>query len=32
MEVRIKEILELNDADGSGVELSDGGGCNAEDL
>ena len=32
MEVRIKEILELNDADGSGIELSDGGGCKVEDL
>lgn len=32
IEVRIKATLELNDADGSGIELSDGGGCNVEDL
>ena len=31
IEVRIKATLELNDADGSGIELSDGGGCNLED-
>ena len=31
MEVRIKAILELNNADGSGTELSEGGVCNAED-
>ena len=32
IEVRIKATLELNDADGSGIELSEGGGCNVEDL
>lgn len=32
MEVRIRAILELRDADGSGIELSGASGCSSEDL